>query len=72
MPEPTKEQLLEFAESVARLYVEGDVRDMGDGSYSEYSPDGNDEEVTCLYSLIGEARMLTGAKPDNLADRING
>jgi hypothetical protein len=50
-----------FVSQVARLYLS-----------SELSEDEPVEPVEVLDSLIVQARELTGAAPDDLADRIGG
>jgi hypothetical protein len=68
-PQPTQfEKLDQFARMIARMLIEGDKPDMGNGHVLEYSPEGNDAEVDALYGLIGAARELTGARPDGLVE----
>jgi hypothetical protein len=56
---------------IARLFKEGDQRDLGDGCPpEEYCPSGNDDDVDALYSLISEARRITGCRPDTLVEEV--
>jgi hypothetical protein len=58
------DQLREFVELIARLHIPGEPVDVG-GSPQPFEV-ANDIEV--LEDLITEARRLTGAKPDDLAE----
>ena len=59
---------LKLAELMARMFKEGEKRDLGNGKTDEYSPYGNDEEIDALYELIITARDITGIKPDCLIE----
>lgn len=54
-----------FAEQVARIFADGDRRNLGTGSRSD-TYQATSEDLEALRRLIHEARKLTGVKPDTL------
>lgn len=54
---------LELVRTMARMIKDGDVIDG-----SEFSADGNDDDVDALYALISDARELVADRPDGLEE----
>lgn len=68
VPQAQDAKLREFVGLIARMFIAGEHRDLGDGPepYNPEDGDGYEGEAEALYNLIRKARELTGEAPDTL------